>query len=93
MWEEVFLVYWWEGREYGDFDSLPDRFKSLVRRAKRSGSKYLVYASTHIPGEGEVYGYARCMGMDNPVRSYGRNRAIGRLRQKALKHGYTIVEV
>lgn len=91
-WEEVYLVYWWPDKQYEDYESLPAKFKSLVRRCRGSGSRYLVYANAFIPGVGEVYGYSRCMDIDNPEKDYGRNKAVGWLREKALKHGYAVVQ-
>ena len=95
-WLKVSLIMWWPTRDlsdYGDFESLPEKFKSLVRRSIGSKSRYLVYASVTLPDGKEVYGYSRCMDIDNPVRAYGRNRAIGTLRQKLLPLGYTVTVV
>lgn len=94
----VSFIYWFPGCTHLDeyFDELPEEFKSLVRRSKKSGSKYLVYAYTNVtvPGEGykEVYGYSRCMGIDNPRKKYGRDKALGWLHSKLIPLGYSIVK-
>lgn len=99
-WRRVSIILWWPGRdkadyesESGGFDDLPEKFKSLVRRCEGSGSRYLAYATVTLPDGNEVYGYSRCMNIDNPVRSYAINKAVGFLRKHLLdrdwllKHG------
>jgi hypothetical protein len=87
----VFIVHWWPGREYKKFDELPKAFRRAVRRARGSDSKYLTFACTFVPGAGELHATSRCMSIDNPSRKYGRNRALGLLRQRLLENGYTLV--
>ena len=91
--DDVFIVYWWEGREFEDFESLPPKFKSLVRRCIGSSSRYLVYTSVVVPGLGEIYGYSRCMGIDNPSKKYGRDKALGWLTKRLLPYGYDVYRV
>ena len=87
-WRRVSIILWWPGRDKSDYDSatggyddLPEKFKSLVRRCIGSGSKYLAYATVRMPDGSEVYGYSRCMDIDNPVRSYAVNKAVGFLQK------------
>jgi len=101
-WRRVSIILWWPGRKESDYDSesggyddLPDKFRSLVKRCKGSGSRYLAYATVRLPDGSEVYGYSRCMDIDNPVRSYAINKAVGFLRKHLLdktwllRHGVT----
>lgn len=83
----AFLVYWWPGREYSDWESLPAEFKHIVRRCQKSDSRYLAYACVDVNGK-RYSGWARCMDVDNPRRSYGRNRALGLLHKNLLEDGY-----
>jgi len=87
----VLLVHWWPGREYKKPDEMPKAFKKAVKRARGAGSNYLSFAATFIPGIGELHAVSRCMCIDVPSRKYGRNRALGLLKQKLLENGYTLV--
>jgi len=107
-WRRVSIILWWPGRDlsdYDDYEAMPEKFKSLVRRCKSSGSRYMAYATVKLPDGSDVYGYSRCMDIDNPVRKYAVNKAVGFL-QKHLQddewlkaHGvkcidrFTIVDV
>jgi len=92
---KVSIMLWWPGRDladYGDFEAMPEKFKSLVRRCISSGSRYLVYATVILPNGAEVYGYSRCMDIDNPERKYGINKAVGWLHKRLLNEfAWTIV--
>lgn len=92
---DVSLYYWWPGRVFKQPSELPFRFRQLIKAARRSKSKYIVFASADIV-DGlaltPVHGYSRCMSIDVPSKIYGRNRAIGKLLQKLLIIGYTIIE-
>lgn len=90
---QVFLVHWWPGREYKKPDELPRAFRRAVKRARGAGSNYLTFACAFIPGVGELHATSRCMDIDVPNRRYGRNRALGLLKQKLLGNGYTLVAI
>ena len=94
-WLKVSIIMWWPGRDKSDYDSatggyddLPEKFKSLVRRSIGSGSRYLVYASFRLPTGEEVYGYSRCMDIDNPRTQYGIDKAVGFLRKHLWDKGW-----
>lgn len=86
-WLKVSIMLWWPGRDpadYGDFEKMPEKFKSLVRRCKSSKSRYLAYATVILPNGDEVYGYSRCMKIDNPVRKYAVRKAVGFLQKHLM---------
>ena len=89
----VALFYWRPGREFKDESKLPKEFLGLMADAKWLGSNYLVYACTDLPGRGVVGAYALCMGIDQPRKKYGRDKALGRLRSKLLHLNYDLVVV
>ena len=97
---EINLIYWWPGRVFENPDELPSKFMSLVDQCERSGSLYLVYATTTVPlgpvnRPVVVNAHARCMGVDTKIlrKIHGRNKALGRLKQKLLKIGYNVEEL
>lgn len=90
---KVALFYWRPGREFVDESRLPQRFRELMAEAEHLGSNYLVYACTNLPGYGEVCAHSLCMGIDQPVKKYGRDKALGRLRSELLRLNYDIVEI
>ena len=83
---KVFLAYWWPGRKYKQEESLPPEMRRAIKRADKAGSKYLGFAAADCPGIGEFSAVSRCMRIDKPSRSYGRDRAIGLLQQKIGEH-------
>jgi len=89
MEDTVEIYYWWPGCNM-DVTMMPEKFQSLVRRCKRANSRYLAYATVYVPGIGELYGYARCMDIDNPSRKFARDKAVGWLTKRLLDHGMTV---
>lgn len=87
----VHIMHWWPGRKYVSGTEVPRPMKSLIRRAKRSGSLYLTYAWALTPN-GTIDGRARCMAIDNDKlrKGYGVDHAVGLLTQKALHYGYVL---
>lgn len=91
--QQIFLVYWWPGREYKKLEELPYEFHKMIRHASELESNYLVFSCVDIPDYGRVYGISQCMKIDKPRRKYGRDRALGLLRQELLRVGYEVVKV
>ena len=84
----VMVIHWWPDREYQDFDPRwHTPFRVLIHKARRDGSPYLTYAECQTPAA-TFTGDSRCMSIDPPNRKYGYNRAVGLLKQAALRHGY-----
>lgn len=78
---DVHVMYHWPGREYDNWDELPEEFRHNAMWSDALGMRYMVYAFTKIDGK-EISSVSMCWPIDQPNKKYGRNKTLGRLQQK-----------
>lgn len=81
---KVKITHWWPGREFKGPSPIPATF---IKRAESMGSRYLTVATLEIDYKPVAAGLAFCCPKDCPDKHLGRQIALGRMRQNAIRNG------
>jgi len=81
---KVKITHWWPGREFKGPSPIPSY---VIKVAEKRGSRYLTFALMEIDYQPVASGLAFCCPKDNPDKHLGRQIALGRMYQNAIRNG------